>query len=781
MTIARHLRRPASVLVVALLLLLLTLGVGGAASADDGTGSPSPSPDATATESDPTARADTLKFGIGPARDVPKNQVVDGRPYLVYVADPGATLTDAVKLLNFGDKPLTVQLYATDAVQGIDGGFGLLPAAKKPKGAGSWIVLAGVPADGKVTIPARTAKAYGQLTVPLTASVPADATPGDHVGGVIASVRSTGTNSQGDKVTLDQRIGLRTYFHVNGALKPSLTIDNLKASYQEQHDPLGRGRINVTYTVHNTGNIRLNAAQTVSVSRMLLGGVTHYPATLQDILPGGRVIVHQTFEHAFGFGPLTAKVTLHPTAVDPTFTQSIPSTAASTRFWAWPWLFIAIIAGVVLLLLGLYAWNQRRKRRKGRLTLVEGAAPPSKELSAQGAGANKRGAAPVARPGLRAAAFLAAFLVALGPLAIGMRAAQAEPPKGSLGEVMFETGNTTGVPASAIIDGWWGHEGGKNGNGTGTTFISMNAADDTGAVTDASIAALHKALGDEGTFDQLRVAFVPYSADGSQERPPVTKGENVADVYPWFADRGMGSPLTGSPNDSVATVSTGAEYKKWWDAGQPLQGYTKDLGVVDIADDSSTRPAAAPQGKSILDRWPAGQKISMVLYLSDGTDKTRPGLPTVAVGPDGRAMASWLTFRTVADPDDPSRSSAGYHVLTGKGTGTDAPKPPGDPVQTGPAAPSGASTSGAGAGGSASPGDGDGGGATDEAGPSASTASPGVNTAEGDRESQNAVISAFPGGTPMFVLLLVLLMLGAAGWATWWLRSGRSGTPQQRL
>jgi hypothetical protein len=372
-------------------------------------------------------------------------------------------------------------------------------------------------------------------------------------------------------------------------------------------------------------------------------------------------------------------------------------------------------------------------------------------------------------------AMLAVLVLAVGPLVLTGTAARAEAPKGSLGEVMLETNDVTGVPRLALLKGSWGHEGGKKQDNLGSTFISMNIADKTGGVTSESIAALHEKLTDGGSFDNLRVAFVPYSADGSNERPKVEKGDTVADAYTWFGDFGMGTPLSGNdqPTDSVATVSTGAEYIKWWDAGRPLQGYQKDLSVVDIADDGSEQQATTPQGKSILNRWPAGQKISLVLYVADGTDETRPGLPKVAVGSDGRALASWLTFKTVAKPGDADRSSAGYEVLTGKGTGPDAPLPPGglDEAINGGQNPGGAGSPSDGASDGATDGAGSGDGSDDGSGGETD----GSSSSDGDEKSTNAMVDTIPGGAPTFAALLFLLVAGAVVAATMWLRR----TPQE--
>jgi hypothetical protein len=345
------------------------------------------------------------------------------------------------------------------------------------------------------------------------------------------------------------------------------------------------------------------------------------------------------------------------------------------------------------------------------------------------------------------AAALAVALVATPVLLAGPAGAKA--PDGSQSEVILETRNVTGQPARASLNGWWGHEGGKDDTGRRPTFLSMDASDGHGVVDDATTAALHERLHDGGSFDTLRVAFVPYTADGSNERPKVTKGENAGEAFAWFADLGFGNALNGTTNrnDAVNWVSALDEYRAWWQAGRPVQGFTDQLKVLDIADDGSTRPAAKPQGRSILNRWPAGKKISLVFYVSDGVDKDMPQVPTVKVGPDGRALTSWLTFETVASPTNAARTSGGYRVLTGAGTGPEAASP--KSTSNG----QGSSTAG-------------GTGTTPEtqetAGPS--SAAHGDGGHEGSTTSR--LMSSLPGGSPTFWVLVGLVVLGAVGLVT---------------
>jgi hypothetical protein len=365
--------RATAALVVA--LLAFSLVHAGAARADD-----NPSPNAgsgTATNKDGTS-----SWGMGPANHVPDQQVVDGRAYLVYSANPGATILDRVAIFNYGTKPLTLQVYPTDAVQSDTGAFGLLPGGEAPADAGSWIQLVGLPKSGRITVPGRVGDAaFGTKLVKFVARVPAKAEPGDHVGGIVASLKVTSRNKDGAKITLDQRVGVRAYFSLSGALDPRVAIEHLTASYRADGGPSGRGSYTVSYDVHNTGNLRLNVAQDVSVDRCVVPKVlcpsdlVAHPDQLKDLLPGSRVRITRTFHHRFGLGRLSAHVTLHPTVVEAGYSKKVPTVSASVAFWALPWVLIAVIAATALLLGLLGWWIDRRRRRRARLRAEIAAAP----------------------------------------------------------------------------------------------------------------------------------------------------------------------------------------------------------------------------------------------------------------------------------------------------------------------------------------------------------------------------------------------------------------------
>lgn len=84
-------------------------------------------PDAHATPVPAEDRKST--FGVQPAS--PKEP--DARAHFSYGVTGGAGLRDQIAVWNYGDEPLTLAVYASDAVNTADGGFDLLPAGQAPR------------------------------------------------------------------------------------------------------------------------------------------------------------------------------------------------------------------------------------------------------------------------------------------------------------------------------------------------------------------------------------------------------------------------------------------------------------------------------------------------------------------------------------------------------------------------------------------------------------------------------------------------------------------------
>ncbi|MFE2311564.1 hypothetical protein, partial [Streptomyces sp. NPDC059411] len=296
----------------------------------------------------PSAPSEDRKSTFGVQPSGPKEP--DARPHFSYGVTGGAGLRDQIAVWNYGDAPLTLAVYASDAVNTVDGGFDLLPAGRAPKDAGSWIKLE----KDKVIVPPK-----GKVIVPFTVSVPREVTPGDHTAGIVASLAGGGQDAQGNKVRLDQRVGSRVYIRAAGTLTPRLDVTGVSASYEGTANPFGTGSATVTYTLRNTGNVRLGARQAVRVNSLLGTSVTAGGLKdLGELLPGTSLTITAK---ADGVPPVlrsSAVVSVQPVAVRDGVDPRLPSLTRSVSLWTVPWTLLAM----VLVITGGGLWARRRRR-----------------------------------------------------------------------------------------------------------------------------------------------------------------------------------------------------------------------------------------------------------------------------------------------------------------------------------------------------------------------------------------------------------------------------------
>ena len=220
-------------------------------------------------------------WALGPAGSLDPNQP-GNRAQLSYAADPGATIQDAVNVYNYGNVQLTFSIYATDAFDDSKGQFALLAGDKAPTDAGTWVTVS----QQSISVPPGK-----QATIPITIKVPADASPGDHAGAVLASNASSSVNSAGAVVNFDRRTGTRMYIRVNGPLTPELAVSNVAASFNHSMNPFG-GSAHVTFHVQNRGNVRLSGTATATLGGPFgIGEKTIKLTNVPELLPGGGIDV----------------------------------------------------------------------------------------------------------------------------------------------------------------------------------------------------------------------------------------------------------------------------------------------------------------------------------------------------------------------------------------------------------------------------------------------------------------------------------------------------------
>ncbi|MGW9068162.1 WxL protein peptidoglycan domain-containing protein [Streptomyces yangpuensis] len=301
----------------------------------------------------PARAADNGTWGVFPTPAA--GAAMTDRAYFFHQGAAGSTLSDSVTVLNSSDRELTFQVFATDAVNTPAGGaFALLPVETKPKDVGAWITLAPETAS-TVTVPAK-----GRKDIPFTVTVPPDATPGDHVGGIVALGTAVEGVQQDGKVQVGVKrsVGARLYFRVPGPVTPGLSVEDVRVSRSAPLLPWVKdARATVRYALVNRGNVVVEPKVAVSAEGLFGRRVLDRPERelKLSLLPGQRIELTEPWPDAPQSDRVTVRITAGAAAHPDLVSRS------GTDFVAVPWPAVGLL--LVLTGAGVTLWVLRRRRR----------------------------------------------------------------------------------------------------------------------------------------------------------------------------------------------------------------------------------------------------------------------------------------------------------------------------------------------------------------------------------------------------------------------------------
>ncbi|MCW2963320.1 MAG: putative protein of unknown function cell surface [Actinomycetia bacterium] len=319
--------------------------------------------------------------------------------YFVYSLPPGAVQQGGVIISNSGTATGTVKLFAADATTGRTTGTVYL-TDRKAQRVGAWISLAST---------SLTLKPGQHQTVHFTVRVPANAKPGQWVGGVVAetSRQVSGPKSK-QKASVQIKIRdltiVAVQVNVPGPPVISFKIGGIKTGGQ-------RGFQEVVTHIANAGNVLVKPTGTVTVlnkqgkvlqvltfkmDTFLPETAVDYPLLLKKALPPGDYSATVKLSVPGVSGAAGKTITAHPSFsiskqdVQQVFTSAAPQTpppgalGASTASKKPRPLIGAAAGGVVVLLLLLWLLLRRRNRKtlKRPPTVVQRSASAAAETPA---------------------------------------------------------------------------------------------------------------------------------------------------------------------------------------------------------------------------------------------------------------------------------------------------------------------------------------------------------------------------------------------------------------
>jgi len=303
----------------------------------------------------PSAPAFAGNTGFSAEPGTAGGQIDKGRSRFTFDLQPGESGQDQIYVMNMGTQPILLTLYSADARSLVDGTFDVDTLDQTPKDVGSWVKFANGTTSTTVAL-----QNQQSMVVPFTVSIPANAQPGDHVGGI--AVQSGGLGAGQIKVA--QRIVTRLYARIPGALTPNLTVSNLSTSYTPSINPFA-GTINMSFTINNPGNVSLNADVTTSATTVF-GIPVGSQATSQvsEMTPGTTRTYSVAVPNVGQWVMLNPKVVLVPRvdkdALNP---GAMTIVTRDTQMWVVPYTWIVVAIIIVAIIVGLRSRRTRSRKQ----------------------------------------------------------------------------------------------------------------------------------------------------------------------------------------------------------------------------------------------------------------------------------------------------------------------------------------------------------------------------------------------------------------------------------
>jgi hypothetical protein len=269
-----------------------------------------------------------------------------------YTMLPGSTLTDSLVLANPTPYEQAFKIWSADAYNtALSGALALRIDGYPMTQVGRWITLPTGGADYGVS-PGQ------EVILKFAITVPPNAIPGDHVGGIEAlDVTAQPGTQPGNRVLVHEGIGVPIFITVPGKRHPSAAVTVVKAvsSVPLFAFATGSSEARIGYQVQNTGNTILRGKVHVWATNLFGQTVKTFPdAVIGNLLPGQLANFPLPLWQSLPIaGPQNVHVTFSPLGAKPA--------TGSTTFWILPWLLIILI---LLIILAIAGWLWRRHRWK---------------------------------------------------------------------------------------------------------------------------------------------------------------------------------------------------------------------------------------------------------------------------------------------------------------------------------------------------------------------------------------------------------------------------------
>lgn len=258
--------------------------------------------------------------------------------WFLYDLSPGTVHEDTVAVENLGDSDLSLKIYAVDALTTTDGAFALENEDESKDEIGNWVNLS----ENELNLAAKEKKA-----VTFSIAIPEDATPGEHIGGIVIENAEL---QEGELLNLKTRVGVRIYETVPGDIVKKINMEDIQVEgfYDSIWSLFYEWK--AKFKLANEGNTQAQPTIDIALSSSIFGEIMNSSQDLAGtIFPNKTVEQEINIDDTLYFGPYTLTVTATEEGGTPV--------QKSVTFWALPWklgliVMIALLALWSLLYMG---------------------------------------------------------------------------------------------------------------------------------------------------------------------------------------------------------------------------------------------------------------------------------------------------------------------------------------------------------------------------------------------------------------------------------------------
>ena len=256
-------------------------------------------------------------------------------------ANPGDTITNAVRIYNPNPDPLNVSLHVEDIAPSGETGQALIEAAESTGySIAAWTLID----RAELTIPSGIA----ELTN-FTVRIPANAEPGGHYGAITAEAR--GGAVAGSGAAIAQKVAALLLISVAGDVNEALSLVDFTGPSGVVTDA---SLITLLSRFENSGSVHLKPRGFVTVTDMFGRELAQVALDQRNVLPNTKRIIETDWQpEGFVFGRVNAQLTaIYGSANEPL--------AASVEFWVLPMnVFGPVLGGLAVLLVFVVVLRRR--------------------------------------------------------------------------------------------------------------------------------------------------------------------------------------------------------------------------------------------------------------------------------------------------------------------------------------------------------------------------------------------------------------------------------------